>query len=97
MKLHTTLLTAVLATSLFSAAAFAADAGEAVFKAKCAACHPGGGNIMNKKATIKGIKDAKKIITQVRKGGGGMPAFDGKAISEADAKALADYIMKTFK
>ncbi len=97
MKLHTTLLTTVIAVSLFSAAAFAADAGEEIFKAKCAACHPGGGNIMNKKATIKGMKDSKKIIAQVRKGGGGMPAFDGKAISDADAKVLADYIIKTFK
>jgi cytochrome c6 len=81
-----------------SAAAFAAETGgEAIFKAKCAACHPDGGNIIKPKETLKGIKNPKKIITQVRKGGGGMPAFDAKAISDADAKLLADYIIKTFK
>ena len=72
-------------------------AGAADFAAKCASCHPDGGNIMKPEATLKGIKSSKKIITQVRKGGGGMPAFDAKAISDADAKKLADYIIKTFK
>jgi cytochrome c6 len=88
----------VLSVAMMSPAAFAAgDAGEAVFKAKCASCHPDGGNIMKPKEALKGLKDSKKIITQVRKGGGGMPAFDAKAISDADAKLLANYIMKTFK
>jgi cytochrome c6 len=88
----------VLSVTMMSTAALAAgDAGEAIFKAKCASCHPDGGNIMKPKETLKGLKDSKKIITQVRKGGGGMPAFDAKAISDADAKLLANYIMKTFK
>ncbi|GAC1466256.1 MAG: c-type cytochrome [Desulfuromonadaceae bacterium] len=90
--------TVVLSIGMTSAAAFAAEnGGEAIFKAKCAACHPDGGNVMKPKATLKGIKNSKKIITQVRKGGAGMPAFDAKAISDADAKLLADYIIKTFK
>jgi cytochrome c6 len=88
----------VLSIGMTSAAAFAAETGgEAIFKAKCASCHPDGGNVMKPKESIKGIKSSKKIITQVRKGGGGMPAFDAKAISDADAKKLADYIIKTFK
>jgi len=90
--------TLVVSIGMMSAAAFAAgDAGEAIFKAKCASCHPNGGNIMKPAATLKGLKDAKKIVTQVRKGGGGMPAFDAKAISDTDAKLLAGYIVKTFK
>lgn len=90
--------TVVLSVTLMSAAAFAAGTGgEGIFKAKCAACHPDGGNIMNPKATLKGIKDAKKITKKIRSGGGGMTAFDSKAISDADAKLVADYIMKTFK
>ena len=90
--------TVVLSVGMMSAAAFAAETGgEAIFKAKCASCHPDGGNIIKPKETLKGIKSPKKIITQVRKGGGGMPAFDAKAISDADAKLLADYIIKTFK
>jgi cytochrome c6 len=90
--------TVALSVGMVSTAAFAAEnSGEAIFKAKCASCHPDGGNILKPKETIKGIKSSKKIITQIRKGGGGMPAFDAKAISDADAKLLADYIMKTFK
>ena len=90
--------TVVLSIGMTSAAAIAAETGgEAIFKAKCASCHPDGGNVMKPKESIKGIKSSKKIITQVRKGGGGMPAFDAKAISDADAKLLAEYIMKTFK
>jgi cytochrome c6 len=88
----------VLSVCLLSAAAFAAEAGgEAVFKAKCASCHPNGGNVMKPAHTLKGISKPEKIIKKVRKGGGGMPAFDAKAISDADAKLLADYIITTFK
>jgi len=89
---------ALYATMMASAASAAAPAGgEAIYKAKCASCHPDGGNIINPKDTLKGIKDPKKITSKIRKGGGGMTAFDAKAISDADAKAVADYIIKTFK
>lgn len=98
MKKGLILATLVLSTSLLASAAFAAPAGgEAIFKAKCASCHPDGGNIINPKETLKGIKDPKKITSKIRKGGGGMTAFDAKAITDADAKAVADYIIKTFK
>jgi cytochrome c6 len=70
---------------------------EVIFKEKCASCHPDGGNIMNPKEQIKGMKDPKKIVKKIRKGGGGMPVFDQKSVSDADAKAVADYIIKTFK
>lgn len=83
---------------MMSVAAFGAKAGgEAIFKAKCSACHPDGGNIMNPKVTLKGLKNARQITQKIRKGGEGMTAFDAKAISDADAKLLADYILKTFK
>jgi cytochrome c6 len=89
---------ALSATMMVSVASAAAPAGgEAIFKAKCASCHPDGGNIINPKETLKGLKDPKKITSKIRKGGGGMTAFDAKAISDADAKAVADYIIKTFK
>jgi cytochrome c6 len=93
------LLAAVaLSTALLASAASAATAGgEAIFKAKCAACHPDGGNIINPKVTLKGIKDPKKITGKIRTGGGGMTPFDAKSVSDADAKAVADYIIKTFK
>src|SRR5512133_2599032 len=98
MKKGIILTTLVLATAMLSSVASAAPvSGEAVFKAKCAACHPDGGNIINPKETLKGIKDPKKITAKIRKGGGGMPVFDVKTISDADAKQLASYIIKTFK
>jgi cytochrome c6 len=98
MKNGIILATLVLATAMMASAASATPAtGEAIFKAKCAACHPDGGNIINPKETLKGIKDPKKITAKIRKGGGGMTAFDAKAVSDADAKAVADYIIKTFK
>ena len=98
MKKGIILATLMLSAALLASAASAETAGgEALFKAKCASCHPDGGNIMKPKETLKGIKDPKKIIKQIRKGGGGMPVFDAKAISDADAKQLADYIIKTFK
>jgi cytochrome c6 len=98
MKKTIIMATVVLSVGMMSATAFAAETGgEAIFKAKCASCHPDGGNVMKPKDTLKGIKNSKKITTKIRKGGGGMPAFDAKAISDADAKLLADYIMKTYK
>jgi cytochrome c6 len=91
-------LTVLIGVMMMAAAAIAAgNTGESIFKEKCAACHPNGGNIIKPKETLKGLKDPKKIIGQIRKGGGGMTAFDAKAISDADAKLLADYIIKTFK
>ena len=98
MKKGISLATLALATVMLASAASAAPVnGEAIFKAKCAACHPDGGNIMNPKETLKGMKDSKKIVSKIRKGGGGMTAFDAKAISDAEAKAVANYIIKTFK
>jgi cytochrome c6 len=98
MKKGIILATLVLSTALLVSAASAAPVGgEATFKAKCASCHPDGGNIINPKETLKGMKDSKKIVSKIRKGGGGMTAFDAKALSDADAKAVAGYIIKTFK
>jgi cytochrome c6 len=100
MKKCIILTTLALSTVLASVAFTAPDAtvgGEATFKAKCASCHPNGGNIINPKEALKGLKDSKIIIAKIRKGGGGMTAFDAKTITDAEAKAVADYIIKTFK
>lgn len=90
---------ALVAFAAVTSSAFASvpAKGEAVFKEKCMACHPDGGNIMNPQKSIKGLKDTKSIVRKVRSGGNGMTAFDAKAISDADAKAVAEYIVKTFK
>lgn len=97
MKKRIILATVAASVCMMSAAAFAAETGETIFKAKCASCHPDGGNIMKPTETLKGIKDTKKITKKIRKGGGGMPAFDAKSVTDADAKLVADYIVKTFK
>lgn len=83
---------------LMAASSFAADnRSEALFKEKCAVCHPDGGNLMNPKRALKGIKRVDTIIRKIRNGGGGMPAFDAKTISDADTGQLANYIINTFK
>lgn len=97
MKKSIVMVTVAACVGMMSVASFAAETGETIFKAKCASCHPDGGNIINPKATLKGIKDPKKITAKIRKGGGGMPPFDAKAVSDADAKSVADYIVKSFK
>ena len=97
MKKSIVMATVAVSMGMMSVVAFAAETGETIFKAKCASCHPNGGNIINPKATLKGIKDTTVITKKIRKGGGGMPVFDAKAVSDADAKLVADYVVKTFK
>lgn len=74
------------------------------FEEHCASCHPKGGNIINAKKTLdkktlnaNGIKNAQGIIAKMRNPGPGMTKFDEKSISKAEAKAIADYILKTYK
>ncbi len=74
------------------------------FEEHCAVCHPNGGNTINAKKTLSkksleasGIKSAKDIISQIRNPGPGMTKFDEKAISNKEAKAIAEYVLKNFK
>jgi|SRR5208283_5064339 len=78
--------------------------GEAAFKENCAVCHPDGGNIINPKKTLhrsdreaNNVKTAADIINKMRNPGPGMTTFDVKTISDAEAKKIAQYILKTFK
>lgn len=74
------------------------------FEEHCAVCHPNGGNTINPQKTLNrksleasGIKSAKDIIGKIRNPGTGMTKFDEKAISNKEAKAIAEYVLKTFK
>ena len=74
------------------------------FEEHCAACHPKGGNIVNaakplnkKSLASHGIKTEKDIIAKMRNPGPGMTKFDEKAVPNVEAKAIAGYILKTFK
>ncbi len=74
------------------------------FANHCAVCHPNGGNIINSKQPLNksalaaaGIKDWKGIVQKMRNPGPGMTKFDEKTIPDKEAKAIAEYILKTFK
>lgn len=81
----------------------AKDIGEEKFKALCALCHPGGGNIVNPKKTLhkvdresNNIKTADDIIKLMRNPGPRMTKFNEKIVPEKEAQAIADYVLKTF-
>ena len=65
--------------------------GKKEFETHCARCHPNGGSIVNK------VKNTKDIIAKMRNPDPGMTKFDEKAISNKEAKAIAEYILKAFK
>ena len=78
--------------------------GESSFKKYCAACHAGGGNIIRPAKTLhlkdreaNGVKTAADIVRLLRNPGPGMPTFDAKSVPEAEAKAIAEYIIDAFK
>lgn len=78
--------------------------GKKEFNEHCAVCHPNGGNIVNAQKTLSrkslranGVKSAQDIIGKMRKPGPGMTSFDEKTISNKEAKAIANYMLKTFK
>jgi cytochrome c6 len=97
----------VCALGAFAVGGLAAEAkgkGEALFKEKCAACHPDGGNIMNAKKTLKKkdlaankIRSAADMVKYMRNPGPGMTKFDAKSLPDKDAKEIAAYVLKTFK
>lgn len=103
MKKAITIVAGAMLVVSGATSAFAAS-GEELFKQHCAVCHPDGGNIIKPEHTLQkkslekhGIKDWKGIVKNMRKPGEGMTKFDAKTIPDKDAKAIADYILKTFK
>jgi cytochrome c6 len=103
------LVVSVLMVSLclFGAAVFihaAGKSGQELFKERCAACHPDGGNILTPAYTLHkknreaiGVKTAADIVEKMRHPGPGMPRFDETMIPDKDATAIAEYILKTFQ
>ena len=85
-------------------AATKASPGEEAFIKNCAVCHAEGGNVINPAKTLKakdlkanGIKKPADIIAKMRNPGPGMTAFDEKDVPDKTARAIAAYILKTFK
>jgi len=80
------------------------NSGEAAFKEHCAVCHPEGDNVVTPEKTLhkkdlgaNGISKPADIIKKMRNPGPGMTTFDKKAVSDKEARAIAEYILKTFK
>jgi len=78
--------------------------GKHEFQEHCAACHPGGKNIVTPAKSLgkpvlaaNGIKTEADIVAKMRNPGPGMTKFTPQAVSDAEAKAIAQYILKTFK
>ncbi len=78
--------------------------GEKLFMKHCSKCHPNGGNVVTVTKTLNpkdreanNIKTEGDIIKLMRNPGPGMVKFGKNVISEKDAKAIAEYILKTFK
>ena len=101
--------TVMLAVALFcravpAEAAAEASPGEQAFVKNCAVCHPKGRNIINpaktldkKVLTANGIREPADIVRKMRNPGPAMTRFDEKAIPDVTARAIAEYILKTFK
>ncbi|HLO25568.1 MAG TPA: c-type cytochrome [Geobacteraceae bacterium] len=110
MKKSLMVVTALAGICLFVTAGFADTRkgqkidGKKEFQEHCAECHVNGGNMIKPDKTLSkkdreanGVKTAKDIIGKMRNPGPGMTKFDKKTVSDKEAKAIADYIIKTFK
>ena len=105
MKKGVTTALCICAVAMFAAVGVAAEKkGEAIFKEKCAVCHPDGGNIMKADKSLKKadlakyrIKSEADLVKYLRNPGPGMTKFDAKTLPDKDAKEVAEYILKTFK
>ena len=77
--------------------------GRVEFEKHCAVCHADGGNVINAAKTLRkadreknGVKGWKDIVAKMRNPGPGMTKFEKKDISDKEAKAIAEYVLKTF-
>ncbi|MDH4099636.1 MAG: c-type cytochrome [Nitrospirota bacterium] len=98
-------ITAVIAAAFLvsSVSVALASNGEEVFNKNCKACHANGGNIANPKKTLKkadmdanNLKTVDDVVKLIRNATKPMPSYDASKISDADAKAVSEYILKTF-
>jgi cytochrome c6 len=78
--------------------------GEALFKQYCSPCHPNGGNVSDPKRTLyvsvlrkKQITTPEDIVRIMRNPLSRMIRFDPATLSDREARAIAEYVLKTFK
>jgi len=84
--------------------AMASSQGEELYQKHCSSCHPNGGNIINAQKTLhkqsleaNGVKTVDDIVDKMRHPGPGMMTFDETTLPDAQAKAIAEYVLATFK
>lgn len=75
------------------------EQGAKLFTQNCAACHAGGGNLVNAQKTLKkealekyDMYSKEAIVYQVTNGKNAMPAF-GKRLSSEQIEQLAEYVL----
>ncbi len=78
--------------------------GEVLFKQFCSPCHPDGGNVTDPQRTLRGsalkanhISNPADIVRVMRHPISRMIRFDETTISDQDARAIAEYVLATFK
>ena len=103
LKSSALLAVIALATPALAAGKGKVD-GKKAFEEHCAMCHADGGNNVNPDKTLKkadreknGIKKWQDIVAKMRNPGPGMTKFEKKDVSDKEARAIAEYILKTFK
>ena len=101
MKNLVTIVLTIIFTVLLVSPVQAADGadGAKVFSANCAACHQGGGNVVNGAKTLKkealekyDMASLEAIKNQVIHGKNAMPAFEGR-LSEQQIENVAAYVL----
>ncbi|BCS55318.1 cytochrome c [Geobacter sp. SVR] len=78
--------------------------GEELFRQFCSSCHPDGGNVSDPARNLRGatlrannITTPEDIVRVVRKPRSRMIRFDEASLPDRDARAIADYILRSFK
>ena len=78
--------------------------GQEAFERYCHVCHPKGGNVLapakalhGKDLEKNGVLTAADIVSKMRNPGPAMTQFDEATIPNDTARAIAEYILKTFK
>lgn len=86
------------------AAGQAAPSGEALFKQYCWSCHPDGGNVSDPERTLRvsvlkrnRITSPDDIVRIMRNPISRMIRFDPNTLSDRDARAIAEYILATYR
>lgn len=98
---------AALGASLFSPPAYAIESGgQVLFEARCAACHEGGGNVLNPSKNLRldtlkanGYDTLPPTVELLRNGKGQMPKYQGaipkiSRLTDEELELVATYTLQ---